>query len=152
MGDPECLALCLAGTAAAKDIDRKSLGQESTWQYARLLRQAKFVLADIADRFANSAYQMVMGAAVQFHAERPVVQAHLAEDAAFEEEMNVLINSRQRNGRDPFLDADVHFFRAGVSGHALQHFEEHLPLVGHGNAMSRAQLAKLLCVQSIHYF
>jgi hypothetical protein len=38
-----------------------------------------------------------------------------------------------------------------MSGHALQHFKEYLPLVRYGNAMSHAKIAKLLCFESIHY-
>ncbi len=80
-----------------------------------------------------------------------MVQAHLAEDAAFEKEMNILVNSRQRNRRDTPFDARVNFLRAGMPGHALQCFEEHLALVRHRNAMRSAQVAKLLCLQPVHY-
>jgi hypothetical protein len=47
------LTLCLAGSAAAEDVDGEPLSQKSTWQYPCLLREAKFLLVDVADGFAR---------------------------------------------------------------------------------------------------
>jgi hypothetical protein len=124
------LVLCLAGSAATEDVDRESLSQKATRQYPRISWEPKVVLVDVADGFTNRADKVVVWPAIQFHTEQAVMQAHLTEDAAFEKEMNVLVNGSQRDGRDTLFDARVHFPWAGMPGHALQHLEEDLTLVG----------------------
>jgi hypothetical protein len=60
MEDREPLALRLASTAAAKNVDGESLSQKSARQYLRLFEQAKFLFGDVADRFANRAHQVMV--------------------------------------------------------------------------------------------
>src|SRR5258707_7048859 len=71
-----------------------------------------------------------------------MMHAHLAEDAAFNKQVNVLIDRRQRDRWDSFLYARIDLFRTRMAMHRLHHFVEHLPLVSHRDAVFLAKLAK----------
>src|SRR3984957_14946347 len=79
---------------------------------------------------------------IHLHAERTVMHAHLAEDAAFNKQMYVLVDRSQRNRRYLLFYACIDLFRTRMTMHRLHHFVEHLTLVRQGNAVLLAQLTK----------
>src|SRR5258705_2092467 len=71
-----------------------------------------------------------------------MMHAHLAETAAFNKQVNVLVDRRQRARWDSFLYARIALFRTRMAMHRLHHFVPHLPLVSHRDAVFLAKLAK----------
>ncbi len=79
---------------------------------------------------------------VNLYAARAMVQAHLTQHTTFNEQMNVLVHRRQRDGRNLTLHCGVDLLRAWVSGHTLHHLIQHLPLMRDRDPVVGAQLPK----------
>ena len=125
------------------DIDRDSLDLEPAGKL--FLRKSGFKTAffEIHDRFTVHTNQVMVGLLIEFHPQRPVMQAHFAQHSAVDKGMDVLVDGGQRNRWNSLLYLVVNRFRAGVHGHSHHSFIDQLPLVGGGQMVPMAKLPKL---------
>ena len=104
----------------------------------------KLGLADVLNAAALRADHVVVRLAVHFNAQRTVMRADFAQDAAGEEQMDVLVDGGQRNRRDQFPHLDKDFFRAGMAVHGLHDLVDDLALVRDSQSLTGAEIAKCL--------
>jgi len=135
------LALLACGTNS-DDVDGEALDLEASGKALGLGVQAEMLFADVRDAFALRADEVMVLVAVHFNAQRAVVRTDFLQDAAFEEEMDVLVDRCEGDGGDALLDARVDLFRAGVAGHGLHDVIQHLALMRGGKTVRGAEFAE----------
>ena len=78
---------------------------------------------------------MMMRVAVGLDAERAVVRADFAKNAAGQKNVDVFVYGSERNCRHPLLDLDEYVLWTWVPMHRLHDLVDHLPLVGHSKPL-----------------
>ena len=99
---------------------------------------AKLLFRKVHDCLATCTHKMVMRSVIWLHAERAMMHAHFAKDAAVEERANVLVNRTERNRRDLLPDFVENGFRAGVAVERHDSLKNDLPLVRGRQAVTTA--------------
>lgn len=133
------LTLC----AQANNIDGIPLHQKAVLQLAPPWRKPQLFFSDVGNGFASGTHHVMVFFVVHLHAHGAMMHAHLAEDPTFNEQMNVFVDSSQRDSRHLLLDFGVHFFRTGMPLHALHHLVQDLALMGHRDSVFSAKVTKI---------
>jgi hypothetical protein len=127
----------------SNDIDCDSLDLEPAGKLIFRKSGLETAFFEIHDRFTVHTNQVMVVLFIEFHPQRPMMQAHFAQHSAAKKGMDVLVDGGQRNRWNSLLYLVVNRFRAGVYGHSHHSFIDQLPLVSGGQMVPTAKLAKL---------
>ena len=105
----------------------------------------------IEDGSAHDADQVMMRPVIHLDAQRTMMKADFPENAALDEQVEVLVHRGKRNGRNAFAHNVIHFLGAGMTLKTAHYLVEDLALVRHRDTGARAQLAKLQAFPVRHH-
>ncbi len=130
-------------SAKSVEFHADALNPETLWKLADDVRRFERVLVEIENCFAFRADEVMMWFSHGVHTERTVMQAELAQNTAFDEGVQCLVDGRQRNAWYLLAHNGVYLFRAGMAGRRHQRFVDDGALMGDGQTVAAAQFAKL---------
>ena len=119
-----------------------ALNPKTFWNSADDMRCFERVLVEIENRFAFRAHEVMMWFGHGINAERTVMQADFAQNSAFDECVQGLVDSRQGDAGYLLAHDCVDLFRARMTGSRYQRFVDDATLVRHGETLLAAQFAK----------
>ena len=140
-----------AAAAKAKDLDQRLRQIKAVRRVPGQPVEIDELSFDVLHRFAARANQVVMRFEIAVHAQGGRMRSDLPQQAALDEEPQIIVDRGERNGWNATPDRGVNVFWGIMPVRSDDCLKDHLALVRDRQPVLRGQLAELCMAEAHNY-